>query len=99
MFATMDKKLRALGHYVILKRIEPKTKTNSYGLDLSEDHRKDVRYIRGEVVSVGDLVTGMKPGDTVLYDKVAGNGLEIDDELLKCVTIRDIVTVFEDGEV
>lgn len=92
-------RFKALGYYIILKRVEPKIKKDVNGLELGEEHRKEIRYIRGKVVSVGPVVEDIKPGDIVLYDKIAGNGLETDDELLKCVSVKDIVIVYEDGEV
>lgn len=89
---------KTLGFYVTLRRVEPKIKKTAGGLELTDTHREDVRYIRGEVISAGPLAEGIKCCDIVLYDKHAGNSLESEDELLKCVTIKDIVIVY-DGEV
>lgn len=89
---------KALGYYIVLKRVEPKIKKSKIGLEFSDDHRKDIRYIRGEVVSSGPLAEGINPGDIVLYDKVAGNNLESEDELLKCVSVKDIVVIYDGTE-
>lgn len=91
-------KFKALGYYIILKRVEPKMKKNAIGLELTDDHRKDIRYIRGEVISAGPLAEGINIGDTVLYDKVSGSSLESEDELLKCVTVKDIIIVYDGKE-
>lgn len=91
------RKFDALGYHIILKRTEPKTKVNSYGLELTEDHKQEIRYIQGEIVSAGPLATGLKPGDKVLYDKHAGSNLESEEEVLKCVTVKDIVIIYTDG--
>lgn len=87
-------KFEALGYYIILRRMEPKIKKTAGGLELSDEHRTDVRYIRGEVVSAGPMAEGIEPGSIVLYDKMAGNSMESEDELLKCVTIKDIIIVY-----
>lgn len=87
-------KFEALGFYIILRRVEPKIKKTAGGLELTDEHRADVRYIRGEVVSAGPLAEGIKCCDIVLYDKHAGSSLESEDELLKCVTVKDIVVIY-----
>lgn len=92
------KKFKALGYYIVLKRIQPKTTTNSYGLELTDAHKNEIRYIKGEVVSAGPIAEGINVGDIVLYDKMAGNNLEAEDDVLKCVTVKDIILIYEDGE-
>lgn len=91
-------KFKALGYYIILRRVEPKIKMTASGLELTDEHRDDVRYIRGEVVSAGPLAEGIKCCDIVLYDKHAGNSLESEDELLKCVSVKDIIIVYDGKE-
>lgn len=91
-------KFKALGYYIILKRVEPKIKKSKIGLEYSDDHRQDIRYIKGEVISAGPLAEGINVGSLVLYDKIAGNSLEAEDELLKCVSVKDIIIVYDGKE-
>ena len=46
------------------------------GLEFTEDQNKDVRYLKAEIVSVGDKVTMLAPGNIIRYDRHAGHGIE-----------------------
>ena len=46
------------------------------GLEFTEDQNKDVRYLKAEIVSVGDKVAMLEPGNIIRYDKHAGHGIE-----------------------
>ena len=63
------------------------------GLELTEDQNKDVRYLKGKVISAGNLVENLNENDIVHYDKMAGHGIEFNDKLYYVLKLADIVLV------
>ena len=84
--------MQALNFYVIIDKIKEAPKKVG-GLELTEKQNKDVRYIKGEVISVGENVPNVKPGDVIRYDKHAGHGIEYDEKLLFVIKATDIVII------
>jgi co-chaperonin GroES (HSP10) len=84
--------MKAINHFVIVDKIKEAPKKVG-GLELTEKQNNDVRYIKGEIVSVGDQITMLKPGDIVRYDKHAGHGIEWKDSLYYVLKISDIVLI------
>ena len=84
--------MQAINYYLIIDKIKEAPKKVG-GLELTESQNKDVRYLKGEVISVGDQVPNIKPGDIVRYDKHAGHGIEYDDKLYYVIKISDVVIV------
>jgi co-chaperonin GroES (HSP10) len=68
------------------------TKTKG-GLLLTDKIKEDIRYRKGKIKSVGDLVKGLETGDTIYYDKHAGFNVEIEDEVLLVIKQQDVVIV------
>ena len=54
--------MQAINYYVVIEKIKEASKKVG-GLELTEDQNKDVRYLKGKVISVGDLVAAIKPND------------------------------------
>jgi len=48
--------MKAINHFVIVDKIKEAPKKVG-GLELTEKQNKDVRYIKGKVISVGDQVS------------------------------------------
>ena len=63
------------------------------GLELTEDQNKEVRYLKAEIVSVGDKVTMLVPGNIIRYDKHAGHGIEWNEDLFHVINLGDVVIV------
>lgn len=84
--------MQAINYYLIIDKIKEAPKKVG-GLELTESQNKDVRYLKGEVISAGDQVLNIKPGDIVRYDKHAGHGIEYDDKLYYVIKISDVVIV------
>ena len=63
------------------------------GLEFTEDQNKDVRYLKAEIVSVGDKVTMLEPGNIIRYDKHAGHGIEWNEDLFHVINLGDVVIV------
>ena len=72
--------MQAVNYYIIIDKIKEAPKKVG-GLELTEKQNKDIRYVKGRVISVGNLVEGIKPDQIVRYDKHAGHGIEYNDKL------------------
>jgi co-chaperonin GroES (HSP10) len=84
--------MKAVNHYVVIDRIKEKQKTSS-GLILDENKDEELRYFKGKVVSVGNLVEVIKQDDVVWYDRFAGHGIDFDDKFYFVIKSSDIVLV------
>jgi co-chaperonin GroES (HSP10) len=84
--------MQAINYYVIIDKIKEAPKKVG-GLELTESQDKDVRYLKGKVISVGDQVPVVKKDDIVRYDKHAGHGIQYDDTLYYVIKVSDIVIV------
>ena len=84
--------MRAVNNYIIVEniKIEPK---KIGGLIMTEELDDDNRYIKANVISVGNLVEGIKDKDIVYYDKHAGHGVQYKDTLYQVITSRDVVLI------
>lgn len=84
--------MQAINYYVVVDKIKEAPKKVG-GLELTEKQNKDVRYLRANVISVGNQVPNVKEGDIVRYDKHAGHGIEWNDKLLYVIKAPDIVLI------
>ena len=84
--------MQAINHYVIIDKIKEAPKKVG-GLELTESQDKDVRYLKGKVISVGDQVPVVKKDDIIRYDKHAGHGIQYNDTLYYVIKVSDIVIV------
>ena len=80
----------ALGTFVVLRKEKEEVK-NTSGLIMTEYTDKDIRYKLAEVVSAGEDVIGLNPGDKVYFDSAAGSEIRIEGERLTVVPDRQIV--------
>ena len=67
--------MKAVNHYIIVENIKAGPKKIA-GLLMTEELDDDNRYLRANVISIGNLVEGIKEGETVYYDKHAGHGVQ-----------------------
>ena len=84
--------MKAINNYVVVDKIKAEQKKVA-GLIMTEDLDQDNRYLKGQVVSAGNLVEGVKDGDIIHYDKHAGHGIQYKDELYFVIKVSDIVLV------
>jgi len=84
--------MKAVNHYVVVDKIK-ETEKKVGGLILTEDTDKDVRYFKGKVISIGNLVEAVKEKDVVWYDRHAGHGIEYDNKFYFVIKASDIVLV------
>ncbi len=84
--------MKAINYFVIVDKIKEEP-TKVGGLELTEKQNKDVRYIKGRVISFGDQIDMLQGGDIVRYDKHAGHGIKWNDNLYYVLKISDIVLI------
>ena len=84
--------MKAVNHYIIVEKIKQGPKTVG-GLILTEDIDEDNRYIKADVISVGNLVEGVNEKDVVYYDKHAGHGVQYKDILYQVIRSGDVVLI------
>ena len=84
--------MRAVNNYIIVEKIKQGPKKVG-GLILTEDVDADNRYIKANVISVGNLVEGIKNNDVVYYDKHAGHGVQYKDTLYHVIRSGDVVLI------
>ena len=84
--------MKAINHYVIVNNIKTEPKMVA-GLLMTDDTDVDNRYLRGTIISAGNLVEGLKDGDTIYYDKHAGHAITWKDDLYQVIQSRDVVLV------
>ena len=84
--------MKAVNHYIIVENIKEGPKKIG-GLIMTEDVDDDNRYIRANVISIGNLVEGIKEKDIVYYDKRAGHGVQYKDILYQVIRSGDVVLI------
>ena len=84
--------MQAINDYVIVDIIKEEPKKIS-GLILTDETDESNRYKKANIISVGNLVEGVKNGDVIFYDKQAGHSIGYNDELYRVIRMRDIVLV------
>ena len=84
--------MKAVNNYIIVEKIKQGPKTVG-GLILTEDIDDDNRYIKANVISVGNLVEGVNEKDIVYYDKHAGHSIQHEDILYQVIRSGDVVLI------
>ena len=85
--------MKAIGRNLIIQKIQEGTTETEGGLLLAELHRDDIRYIKANVIDVGDEVIGIKKQDTIFYDRHAGHKISIENEIYHVIKSQDVVVV------
>ena len=60
---------------------------------MTDETNVDNRYRKATVISIGNLVEGIKDNDTVYYDKHAGHGVQYKDTLYQVIRSGDVVLI------
>lgn len=85
-------KNQAIGIYVLIRKAVGEVRKRRSGLEDTASTTED-RWIKAEIISVGQVGEsefGLKAGQTVLYDKHAGQPLTVDGEKLHIIRASDI---------
>jgi len=83
--------MKAVGNYLIIQKVESKTKETKGGLLLSEASMQDIRYVKAKIVDPGEQQ--LKKDDIIFYDKVAGHKIDYDDQQYIVIKVQDVVVV------
>lgn len=84
--------MRVIGPNILIIPQEEETKSKG-GLLMSASDTKELRYKKATVVSVGNMVEGVMPGNFIYFDKAAGHTIRVNEDLYTVITIRDVVVV------
>lgn len=84
--------MKVLSKFVLIKKHPEARETSGFMYSVGET--RELRYHMADVVDLGDMITGIKAGDKILFDKVAGHDVLIKDERLTVIQEKDIVCVF-----
>ena len=84
--------MKAVNYYLVVKHIKEQPKKIA-GLDIMESVDSDNRYVKAEVISIGNLVEGIKENDVVHYDTHAGHSIQHKDILYYVIKIGDVVLI------
>ena len=84
--------MKAINNYIVVDKIKTELKKVA-GLIMTEDTDTDNRYLKAKIISTGNLVEGLKDGDTIYYDKHAGHSISWKDALYHVIRSQDVVLV------
>ena len=84
--------MKAINRYIIIDKIKLEPKKVA-GLIMTDETDQDNRYIKAEIISIGNLVEGIKEKDIVYYDKHAGHDVQYEDTLYRVIRSGDVVLI------
>ena len=84
--------MKAVNHYLVIERIKDEP-TKVGGLILTEETDEDNRYLKAKVISIGNIVEGIKENDVIHYDKHAGHGIQHKDKFYHVIKQMDVVLI------
>ena len=87
--------MRAVSLYIIVENIKLAPKKIG-GLEISDSIDSDNRYLKGKIISKGDLAPPdniLKEGDIIYYDRHAGHEITYKEKQYQVITIKDVVIV------
>jgi len=83
--------MKAVNYYLIVENIKEPKKVG--GLLVTEEMDEDHRYNKAKVISVGNLIEGIKENDIIYYDKHAGHSIQYKDILYYVIKVGDVVLI------
>ena len=84
--------MKAVNHYIIIDLIKNEPKKVG-GLILTDEINEDNRYLKAKVISIGNIVEGIKEDDIIYYDKHAGHGIQHKDKFYGVIKQQDVVLI------
>jgi co-chaperonin GroES (HSP10) len=84
--------MKVLNKFLIVQRVLDKTENKS-GLIMTLDDKRELRYNKAVVVSVGSMVSGITDTDEIYFDKAAGHDVLIDEKRFTVIQEKDVVCV------
>ena len=84
--------MKVLNKFIVIERILDKNENKS-GLIMTMEDKRELRYNKAIVVSVGSLVSGISEANEIYFDTAAGHDVLIDDKRLTVIQEKDVVCV------
>jgi len=84
--------MKAVNNYIIIEKIKEEPQKQN-GLLITDSHTKDIRYLRGKVITIGNLVQGVTNDDIIYYDRHAGHSIEYNEKIYHVIREQDVVVV------
>lgn len=84
--------MKVLNKFIVIERVLDKNENKS-GLIMTMEDKRELRYNKAIVVSVGSLVSGISEANEIYFDKAAGHDVLIDDKRLTVIQEKDVVCV------
>ena len=84
--------MKAINRYIIVDKIKTEPKKVA-GLIMTDETDQDNRYIKAKVISIGNMVEGIKEDDIIYYDKHAGHGIQHKDKFYGVIKQQDVVLI------
>lgn len=84
---------RVLGSYIVINELKPEQRESSTGLVWTSNDVSDMRYQEAKVLGVGPEATGVKVGETILYDRAQGHSVTIGDTTYRLIRQIDVAIV------
>ena len=84
--------MKAINRYIVVDKIKVEPKMVA-GLIMTDETDVDNRYIKAEIISIGNLVEGINEEDIVYYDKHAGHSIQHKDILYQVIRSGDVVLI------
>nr|ASN63204.1 co-chaperonin GroES [uncultured virus] len=83
--------MKAVNNYIIITTIKEEQKTE--GGFIMQDDKAEFRYLKGEVVSVGEKTEAIKCCDIIYYDRHSGHDIMLDGKSYTVIRQQDVVIV------
>ena len=83
--------MKAVNYYLIVEKIK-ESKTVG-GLLITDDLDEDNRYTKAKVISVGNLVEGIKENDIIYYYNQEDHSINYKDILYYVIKVGDVVLI------
>ena len=84
--------MKVLNKFLIVQRVLDNTENKS-GFIMTMEDKRELRYNKAVVVSVGSLVSGITDTDEIYFDKAAGHDVLIDEKRFTVIQEKDVVCV------
>ena len=84
--------MKVLNKFIVIERVLDKNENKS-GLIMTMEDKRELRYNKAVVVSVGGLVSGISETDEIYFDKAAGHDVLIGDTRFTVIQEKDVVCV------
>lgn len=84
--------MKAINDFIVIEKIKQEPK-NVGGFIMTESSKKDIRYLKGKIISIGNNTEGLNKDDIIFYDRHAGHNIEYDKNIYFVIKQRDVVLV------